>query len=172
MVQHDFLAELPSWVHLKNHLALTTEWPRPNAGEGVAVMLMIALGGLSDIAALHGQGVSDQVLRAAVGRLAPRIPIGGLLGHARGRNLGIVLPTVADTVVPERLAQELLEALSDPISSPAGALYVSARIGIGLAPASAAVSFERLVHCAETALAGLKGYGAGYRFCAEGRDVR
>jgi diguanylate cyclase (GGDEF)-like protein len=98
----------------------------------------------------HGHDVGDAALRVVAERMRLVFPRHeDLLSRLMGDEFGVFLGGLASVRVAIRKAEQLLEALAQPVSTPAGSIDIAAAVGIvvvqgeGLTPPSAATLMVR-----------------------------
>lgn len=154
---HDALTGLPSRVYLTHQLEDATR-----AGRATAV-LYVDLDRYKLINDTLGHSVGDQVLIEVARRFRESIRPGDVAGRIGGDEFILLLMDLADRAEIERIARKVLAAIERPFVLMNRAHFLSASIGIALAPDDG-TDAQLLIKCADTAM---------YRVKAESRnDVR
>jgi len=120
------------------------------AGTGVAV-LYVDLVGFKKVNDVHGHAVGDELLQAVADRLRTRLRRGDMVARLGGDEFLVILPALDPTAARaegERVAGELADVLSQPVTTARGTLDVRASIGVSAYPADGS-DFDRLVHAAD-----------------------
>jgi diguanylate cyclase (GGDEF)-like protein len=107
----------------------------------------------------HAEG--DRVLRTVAGRMSRAVREGDVVGRLGGDEFVVIMPALADRRAAERIAQRLLDEISQPIPGLEGHdLRVTLSIGISIYPTDGIAS-EALLNKADAAMYLVKQHGRG-----------
>ncbi|TCU84949.1 putative bifunctional diguanylate cyclase/phosphodiesterase [Roseateles saccharophilus] len=126
-------------------------------GEELAVMF-VDLDHFKEVNDSLGHDVGDALLVQVAGRLQDCMPAGGVVARMGGDEFTVLLATAEAAAAAGRVGHELLEALSEAFAVAGERLYVSASIGVSLAPQDG-LEIEALFKHADLALYEAKGAG-------------
>ncbi|MBF0283227.1 MAG: EAL domain-containing protein [Magnetococcales bacterium] len=132
LAHHDPLTGLPNRVLLQQRLSEALLGARER-NHSVAVMFL-DLDRLKPINDTHGHPVGDRLLKEVAHRLAQRVRPEDLLARVGGDEFVIVSRHVAEPAEAGRLAQSLIEALTEPFQVKDQEFFLAANIGITLFP--------------------------------------
>ena len=154
---HDNLTGLPNRAYVNHQLR---EWLRANRE---VALLYIDLDRYKLINDTLGHAAGDKVLIEVAQRLRASIRPGDMAGRMGGDEFVVLLDRLADRAETERIARAVLTAIEKPFVLANRAYFISASIGVALAPSDTTDS-QLLIKAAD---------GAMYRVKSEGRnDVR
>jgi diguanylate cyclase (GGDEF)-like protein len=162
--QHDSLTGLPNRTRLREFLdgKLKTQ---PTA-ERPLVMLSLDLDRFKPVNDLLGHAAGDAVLNEISSRLANRVRHGDLVARIGGDEFVLILTDLKSQDEVETLCQRLIESIESPIQTGEQEVFVSASIGIAMAPTDATEATE-LLRYADIALYEAKSGGRNtWRFYA------
>jgi diguanylate cyclase (GGDEF)-like protein/PAS domain S-box-containing protein len=162
--QHDSLTGLPNRTRLREFLdgKLRTQ---PTV-ERPLVMLSLDLDRFKPVNDLLGHAAGDVVLNEISSRLASCVRHGDLVARIGGDEFVLILTDVTGQQEVETLCQRLIESIERPIQIAEQEVFVSASIGIAMAPADATEATE-LLRYADIALYEAKSGGRNtWRFYA------
>lgn len=162
--QHDSLTGLPNRTRLREFLdgKLKTQ---PTA-ERPLVMLSLDLDRFKPVNDLLGHAAGDAVLSEISRRLANRVRHGDLVARIGGDEFVLILTDLKGQDEVEALCQRLIESIERPIQVGEQEVFVSASIGIAMAPTDATEATE-LLRYADIALYEAKSGGRNtWRFYA------
>lgn len=162
--QHDSLTGLPNRTRLREFLdgKLKTQ---PTA-EQPLVMLSLDLDRFKPVNDLLGHAAGDIVLNEISSRLGERIRHGDLVARIGGDEFVLILTDVSCQEEVEMLCQRLIESIERPIQIGEQEVFISASIGIAMAPTDASEATE-LLRYADIALYEAKSGGRNtWRFYA------
>ena len=162
--QHDALTGLPNRSRLREFLdgKLQTQ---PTA-ERPLVMLSLDLDRFKPVNDLLGHAAGDAVLSEISSRLANRVRHGDLVARIGGDEFVLILTDLNSQEEVETLCQRLIESIESPIQIGEQEVFVSASIGIAMAPTDATDATE-LLRYADIALYEAKSGGRNtWRFYA------
>lgn len=162
--QHDSLTGLPNRTRLREFLdgklkaKPTTERP--------LVMLSVDLDRFKPVNDLLGHAAGDAVLNVISHRLTDRVRHGDLVARIGGDEFVLILTDVSGQEEVETLCQRLIESVERPIMVGEQEVFVSASIGIAMAPTDASEA-TKLLRYADIALYEAKSGGRNtWRFYA------
>ncbi len=154
---HDALTGLP------NRVFLTRQLEQRMARHEAAAVLYIDLDRYKLINDTLGHSVGDQVLIEVAARLREAIRPEDVAGRIGGDEFILLLTGLADRTEIERIARRVLAAIEKPFVLMNRAHFLSASIGVAIAPDDGADA-QLLIKCADSAM---------YRVKSDGRnDVR
>jgi len=162
--QHDSLTGLPNRTRLREFLdgKLKTQ----PTSERPLVMLSLDLDRFKPVNDLLGHAAGDAVLNEISSRLADRVRHGDLVARIGGDEFVLILTDLKGQDEVEMLCQRLIESIERPIQIGEQEVFVSASIGIAMAPADATEATE-LLRYADIALYEAKSGGRNtWRFYA------
>jgi diguanylate cyclase (GGDEF)-like protein len=99
-----------------------------------------------------GHGAGDDVLVAVSKRLVNAVPDRTIVGRISGDEFVVLDPLSGGSTDAIALADRVLSAFREPLSLPAGDVFVSASIGVAVAETNSSVSAEELLRNADTAM--------------------
>jgi diguanylate cyclase (GGDEF)-like protein len=152
LAYHDALTGLPNRERLRTAFQEALE--RGARTGNATALLFIDLVVFKAINDAHGHDTGDQLLREVAGRLRLGLRSDDLLARQGGDELLLLLadlPSALAADIAERVAFDLLAALTPPFAGPDGEMSVGAGIGVSLAPHDAAKT-EQLLRHADTAM--------------------
>lgn len=168
--QHDALTGLPNRTRLQEFLdgklkALPT-------AEQPLIMLSLDLDRFKPVNDLLGHAAGDLVLNQVSSRLADCVRDGDLVARIGGDEFVLILTDVSSQDEVEALCRRLIESIERPIAIGEQEVFVSASIGIAMAPTDAIEAAE-LLRYADIALYEAKAGGRNtWRFYAGDMNVR
>lgn len=168
--QHDALTGLPNRTRLQEFLdgklkALPTL-------EQPLVMLSLDLDRFKPVNDLLGHAAGDLVLNQVSSRLADCVRHGDLVARIGGDEFVLILTDVSSQEEVEALCRRLIESIEQPIQINEQEVFVSASIGIAMAPNDASEATE-LLRYADIALYEAKAGGRNtWRFYAGDMNAR
>ena len=166
--------------HLARHDALTglanrAEFERQcreaiirarRSGRSVAV-LFVDLDGFKIINDVHGHAAGDELLRVIAGRMTAALRQTDLVARLGGDEFGVLVVDMDDAARSSAVARKLIDALTQPVTSPTGDHVLGASIGISLFPEDGQ-DVATLLQQADGAMYQVKQDGGnGYRFRAQ-----
>ena len=156
----DTLTGLPNRRSLRERIERALA-QRALRGDELAVMF-VDLDHFKEVNDSLGHDVGDALLVQVAGRLQECMPSGGatsgVVARMGGDEFTVLLATADAAAAAERVGHELLEALSAAFEVTGERVYVSASIGVSLAPRDG-VEIEALFKHADQALYEAKGAG-------------
>ena len=99
-----------------------------------------------------GHSTGDQVLTHVAQRLLGAIPENATVGRIAGDEFVILDPTTESPTQSVLLAEKVLDAFRDPMSTPDGDMFVTASIGVAYAAHGVALQADDLMRHADTAM--------------------
>lgn len=140
--QHDSLTGLPNRTRLREFLdgKLKTQ----PTSERPLVMLSLDLDRFKPVNDLLGHAAGDAVLNEISSRLADRVRHGDLVARIGGDEFVLILTDLKGQDEVEMLCQRLIESIERPIQIGEQEVFVSASIGIAMAPVDATEATELL----------------------------
>ncbi|HXU94233.1 MAG TPA: EAL domain-containing protein [Gallionella sp.] len=169
LAQHDPLTKLPNRLLLRDRFDLAAA-AAERERSGLA-MLFLDLDNFKQVNETLGHNLGDQLLRCIAERLNSCIRDTDTISRQGGDEFTILLADVRDLGIIGGIAQDVLEAFSDPVDLDGRLLNVSSSIGIGVFP-NDGVEFDTLLKKAETAMYHAKESGRNtYRFFNEQMNI-
>ncbi|MET1069357.1 MAG: EAL domain-containing protein [Pseudomonas prosekii] len=168
--QHDALTGLPNRTRLQEFLdgklkALPTV-------EQPLVMLSLDIDRFKPVNDLLGHAAGDLVLNEVSSRLADCVREGDLVARIGGDEFVLILTDMNSSVEVEALCRRLIDSIERPIALDEQEVFVSASIGIAMAPTDALEAAE-LLRYADIALYEAKAAGRNtWRYYAGDMNVR
>jgi len=156
LANHDALTGLPSLRLCKDRLNQSLAEAR-RTGQMSAVMFL-DLDGFKEINDEHGHEFGDLVLQATALRIKAEIRETDTVARIGGDEFIIILSSLPDFKVAERIASGLIEQIVQPIRVENVEVAVSASIGISLYPENGATA-EDLIRLADKAMYQIKRRG-------------
>jgi diguanylate cyclase (GGDEF)-like protein len=148
--QTDPLTQLPNRNLMIEHVsdALENSWRASHR----PTLLFIDVDRFKNINDSLGHGAGDDVLVAVSKRLANAVPERTVVGRISGDEFVVLDPVSAGYNEAIGLADRVLSAFREPLSLPAGDVFVSASIGVAMAEPNGVVTAEELLRNADTAM--------------------
>jgi len=132
IAHHDHLTGLPNRSLLADRLNLALLQSK-RSGLGLAV-LMLDLDHFKRVNDSLGHHIGDQLLVAVAQRIQSAVRATDTVARMGGDEFVILLPQLSETAAVERLAQNILDKVSEPITIGGCELHVTPSIGISLHP--------------------------------------
>jgi diguanylate cyclase (GGDEF)-like protein len=155
MARFDELTGLANRFEFNNHI--TEAFARlERTGEAFA-LLYVDLDGFKQVNDNLGHDIGDRVLSETASRLKSTIRGGDLLARFGGDEFLLILPSASHAVVTN-IAQRMIDAMSKVFHLDTKTVYVTASVGIAMAPHDGATPVDLLRH-ADTALYKAKAAG-------------
>ncbi len=168
--QHDALTGLPNRTRLQEFLDGKLK-AMPTA-EQPLVMLSLDLDRFKPVNDLLGHAAGDLVLNEVSNRLADCVRHGDLVARVGGDEFVLILTDVSSQEEVEALCRRLIESIERPVEVEEQEVFVSASIGIAMAPNDACEATE-LLRYADIALYEAKAAGRNtWRFYAGDMNAR
>ncbi|KFE55948.1 EAL domain-containing protein [Pseudomonas syringae] len=168
--QHDALTGLPNRIRLQEFLdgklkAMPTQ-------EQPLVMLSLDLDRFKPVNDLLGHAAGDRVLNEVSRRLAECLRGGDLVARIGGDEFVLILTDISSQEGVEALCRRLIDSIEQPIDIDEQDIFISASIGIAMAPNDASLAAE-LLRYADMALYEAKAGGRNtWRFFADDMNAR
>ncbi len=131
-VNHDALTGLPNRVLFDDRLKNGIDKAKKNGS--ILAVFFLDLDHFKSINDSLGHDVGDEVLQSVAHRLSKILRNNDTLARLGGDEFTIIMEDIADTQEVTILAENIMEALSEPIMVNINRLYVSSSIGICLYP--------------------------------------
>lgn len=168
--QHDALTGLPNRTRLQEFLDGKLK-ALPTVDQPL-VMLSLDLDRFKPVNDLLGHAAGDLVLNEVSSRLADCVRHGDLVARIGGDEFVLILSDVSSQEEVEALCRRLIESIERPIAIDEQEVFVSASIGIAMAPNDACEAAE-LLRYADIALYEAKSGGRNtWRFYAGDMNAR
>lgn len=132
LANHDALTGLPSLRLSKDRLEHSIKEAKRN--QQLAAVMFLDLDGFKEINDSFGHELGDQVLKQTAGRIELKIRETDTVARIGGDEFLIILSSLPDSVIAERIAKSILKQISQPIKFEQIQISVSASIGISLYP--------------------------------------
>lgn len=129
-----------------------------DAGTGQLAVMFVDLDHFKEVNDSLGHDVGDALLVQAAGRLQACLPAEGVVARMGGDEFTVLLPAKDAAALAERVSRRMLDALSMAFDVSGERIYVSASMGLSLAPADGR-GIEDLFKHADQALYEAKGAG-------------
>ena len=158
MARFDTLTGLPNRLHLNEQLAKAMaeaeKW-----GTRCAFM-MIDLDRFKAVNDSLGHPVGDRLLGRVSERLSRLVTDNEVIGRLGGDEFAVVMRDATDSAQVDKLAQSIIDTLSQPYEVDANTLYIGASVGVAIGPRDGRVA-EMLIRSADLALYRSKDAGGG-----------
>ncbi len=149
LANHDALTGLPSLRLCKDRLAQSLAESRRN--RQTSVVMFVDLDGFKNINDDHGHETGDQVLKAVADRIRHEIRETDTVARIGGDEFVIILTSLPEISIAERIAAGLIERVAEPIRIDADVFNVGASVGISLYPQHGTTA-EELIRAADKAM--------------------
>ncbi len=156
LANHDALTGLPSLRLCKDRLEQSLAEARRN--RQMSAVMFLDLDGFKEINDEHGHEFGDLVLKETADRIKNEIRETDTVARIGGDEFVIILSSLPDTAIAERIAASLVEQIAQTIQIENNSVAVSASIGISLYPADGATA-EALIRSADKAMYQVKREG-------------
>ena len=130
--QHDYLTGLPNRLLFRDRLQQAIARGRRNGT--CTALLYIDLDGFKLVNDTLGHPVGDQLLQSVAQRLEARVRASDTLARMGGDEFTLIASDLRETSAAEELARSILALLKAPFAVEGHELYVSASIGVAVAP--------------------------------------
>lgn len=158
---HDALTGLCNRAHFEAQAESVVDLLAGKNSPGAA-LFFIDIDHFKSINDTHGHEVGDAVLRAIGRRLRARLRENDVLARLGGDEFAALLYPLEDVAQAQRVAQNMLEAMAQPIVLPeGGTLQTSLSIGVALLPPAPQASLAAWVRRADQAMYCVKRAGRG-----------
>jgi diguanylate cyclase (GGDEF)-like protein/PAS domain S-box-containing protein len=152
----DFLTDLPNRYML--HDRLEQELRKAHRERSQLALLFIDLDGFKEVNDTLGHPVGDRLLVEAARRISDCVRESDTVARLGGDEFTVILSRLADAGAAERVAQQIIAALSEPYVFDADSVYVTASVGITLYPDDSS-DIEQLLRNADQAMYAAKNAG-------------
>jgi len=156
LANHDALTGLPSLRLCKDRLDQSLAEARRK--HQTSAVMFLDLDGFKAINDRHGHEFGDSVLRATAERITSEIRETDTVARIGGDEFVIILSSLPESNIANRIAASLVEAISVPLNVDGVEVAISASIGISLYPENG-VTAEELIRSADQAMYGIKREG-------------
>jgi len=161
LANHDALTGLPSLRLCKDRLNHSLAEARRN--RQTSAVMFLDLDGFKVINDDHGHELGDRVLKVSADRITAEIRETDTVARIGGDEFVIILSSLPENEIAERIATSLVEQLAKPIYIEDIKVAISASIGISLYPKDGTTA-EQLIRSADKAMyrvkrAGKNGFG-------------
>jgi diguanylate cyclase (GGDEF)-like protein len=153
----DSLTGLPNRVLMLEHIenAVQQSW-RTNRQPTV---LFIDVDRFKNINDSLGHSIGDDVLMHVASRLLTSVNQHATVARISGDEFVVLDPTTESPTQSVLLAEQVLDAFREPVTTPEGDMFVTASIGVAYAPKAMELSADDLLRHADTAMYRAKGAG-------------
>ncbi len=156
LANHDALTGLPSLRLCKDRLEQSLADARRS--RQMSAVMFLDLDGFKQINDEHGHEIGDLVLKATADRIKSEIRETDTVARIGGDEFVIILSSLPDIDIAERIASGLVEQVARPIQIESISVAVSASIGISFYPQHGATP-EALIRAADKAMYRVKRLG-------------
>ena len=156
LANHDALTGLPSLRLCKDRLDQSLAEARRN--RQTSAVMFLDLDGFKDINDQFGHEFGDRVLKEMADRITADIRETDTVARIGGDEFVIILSSLPESHIANRIATSLIEGISQPILIAQTEVSVSASIGISLYPKNG-VTAEELIRSADQAMYQVKHAG-------------
>ncbi|MET3120428.1 diguanylate cyclase (GGDEF)-like protein/PAS domain S-box-containing protein [Oxalobacteraceae bacterium GrIS 2.11] len=167
---HDILTDLPNRALFRDRLTLSLIQAKRNKTE-LAVMF-VDLDRFKLVNDTLGHVKGDELLQMVAARLRDRLREGDTLARLGGDEFTLLLPDLHDKSDASRIAEQIVQSLSQPFALGDTQVHVSASVGISTYPGDGDTTDDLICH-ADIAMYKVKALGKNsYRFYESGmQDV-
>ncbi|MEM6254942.1 MAG: EAL domain-containing protein [Cyanobacteria bacterium P01_D01_bin.156] len=129
------LSNYDNLTKLPNHLLFEQRFTQlvKTADQPIA-LISLSLDRLRQINNILGYPDGDSILSSASHRLQACLPEGTTLAHLTGNQFAIALTTTEQYFTVQKIAHEIMDALSRPFSLPGHEVFLTASIGVSIYP--------------------------------------
>jgi diguanylate cyclase (GGDEF)-like protein len=165
LAHHDTLTQLPNRSFFEE--SLIGRLRDVKFGKDQLAVMFVDLDRFKNINDTFGHNTGDYVLIEIANRLKKIIPTYGIVSRFGGDEFTVLLTSFDNPSVVSELAHKIIEAISEPLYIKDYEFYISASIGISLAPKNG-TNITSLMKCADSALYSAKNSGRNtYLFFTE-----
>jgi diguanylate cyclase (GGDEF)-like protein/PAS domain S-box-containing protein len=141
LARHDPITDLPNQTQFSEHLEARLDGVSAAPGDrAIASVLYLTFANYKEVSSFMGQGIGAALLRAVADRLRPLMAPDDLLARLDGDEF-VVLHTLTDAP-PERLAEVMIEALTEDFVINGAPIELEPHIGIALIPTHGSTAVE------------------------------
>ena len=167
---HDALTGLPNRLLFRDRLTIALAHAKRQ--ETPLVLMFLDLDRFKIVNDTLGHSLGDDLLRVVAERLKSVLREGDTIARMGGDEFTVLLADLEDTRGAARIAQKLLETVSEPLRLEGHELYVTTSIGIAVFP-NDGDSAELLLKNADSAMYQAKEAGRNsYRLCTPAMNSR
>lgn len=156
LAHFDALTELPNRNLLYEHLRMSLS--RANRRKQPLAVLFLDLDRLKVINDSLGHAMGDQLISAMASRLKDCVRGDDFVARVSGDEFIVIVEEIFDRDKLSSFAEKLLKSIARPFQLGDIEIFVTASVGISLYPQDGSEP-ERLIHCADLALASAKELG-------------
>ena len=156
LANHDALTGLPSLRLCKDRLDHSLAEARRN--RQTSAVMFLDLDGFKKVNDEHGHDAGDLVLKATAERIRAEIRETDTVARIGGDEFVVILSSLPDIVIAERIADSLVTQIALPIEIETARVAVSVSIGISLYPVDGTTA-EALIRSADRAMYRIKKQG-------------
>jgi diguanylate cyclase (GGDEF)-like protein/PAS domain S-box-containing protein len=153
---HDPLTNLPNRKQFQEQLQQSLAWAREK--DHLVALLFLDLDGFKQVNDTHGHQVGDWLLKAVAQRLTHCLRNSDIIARLGGDEFVAILPGIPSPQDVCRVAEKILQTLSQSFVFDGVALSISASIGISIYPQDGGET-EKLLDQADTAMYRAKNLG-------------
>ncbi|MEO5344769.1 MAG: diguanylate cyclase [Magnetococcus sp. YQC-9] len=166
MAHHDLLTALPNRVLFGEHLGYALA--QATRGQGPLAVMLIDLDRFKQVNDTLGHAAGDQVLVTSTQRIRDCLRASDMVARMGGDEFAVILSDLADPSAAGRVAEKIVQSVSQPIRVAGEEVTVGASIGIALFPAHGRDG-DALMASADMAMYGVKERGRnGFRYFEKG----
>ncbi len=169
LANHDTLTGLPSLRLCKDRLEHSLAEARRN--RQMSAVMFLDLDGFKEVNDEHGHEFGDLVLKTTADRIIDEIRETDTVARIGGDEFVIILSSLPEVAIAERIAGSLVERISQPIHIEKERVTVSASIGISLYPENGATA-EALIRTADRVMYLVKRQGKNSFGIATSRETQ
>ena len=153
----DSLTGLPNRVLMLEHIenAVQQSWRTSRQ----PTVLFIDVDRFKNINDSLGHSIGDDVLMHVASRLLTSVNQHATVARISGDEFVVLDPTTESPTQSVLLAERVLDAFREPVTTPEGDMFVTASIGVAYAPKGMELSADDLLRHADTAMYRAKGAG-------------
>ncbi|GAB0056993.1 hypothetical protein SIID45300_01311 [Candidatus Magnetaquicoccaceae bacterium FCR-1] len=162
LAHHDLLTSLPNRMLFTEHL--THALAQATRGQEPLALMLIDLDHFKEVNDTLGHAAGDQVLITSTQRIRVCLRASDLVARMGGDEFAVILSDLADPAAAGRVAEKIVQSVSQPIDVAGEKVTVGASIGIALFPAHGD-NGDALMEHADMAMYAVKERGRnGFRY--------